>query len=466
MGTSNQVIKILSGEKFTPYTLARKLSAKALLESASYAEGRSRYSLLLLDEAFRVSQEGGKVIFRQEGFPDKELQVEKDILDALRYFADQHTAPFQDFPFPAGGLGFLSYEFCRRCDTIALKEREDPLGLPEGLFIFGHQILVFDHYTDLLYLIGLNYREHEIDLSEALEKTEKRIADLDFTYLQDEKAVLAEFPPVSREGYDLFCEGVEKIRKEIIAGNLLQGVLSRRISVKSTLSGLEAYRRLRTVNPAPYLFYLDFTRFQLFGASPEVHVKAKQHEAVLRPIAGTRRRGKDLLQDRALEKELREDEKEQAEHLMLVDLARNDLGRVCTPGTVKMREFMEVERYAKVMHLVSEVSGEPAEGVSGADIIRASFPAGTVSGAPKIRAIETIDALEPHRRGFYAGLVGYMEPGAYLDTCITIRSALKMDDTFYLQAGAGIVYDSDPQREFEETEAKLSALVHAMEKEN
>jgi anthranilate synthase component 1 len=211
-------------------------------------------------------------------------------------------------------------------------------------------------------------------------------------------------------------------------------------------------------NPSPYLFYLDFGPYQLFGSSPEVHVKVKDEQVKIRPIAGTRKRGGSREEDRALEAELRGDAKERAEHLMLVDLARNDIGRVCAPGTVEVTDYMSVERYSHVMHLVSEARGTLEPGKTGVDAIRATFPAGTVSGAPKIRAIETIDSLEPVRRGFYAGLVGYVEPGGSLDTCITIRSALKKDDLLVMQAGAGIVYDSVPERELAETEQKLAAM--------
>ena len=252
------------------------------------------------------------------------------------------------------------------------------------------------------------------------------------------------------------------MKEEIVKGNLLQGVLSRRVQVRTDMPAIEAYRSLRTLNPSPYMFYLDFEDFQLFGASPEVHVKARDGRATIRPLAGTRRRGASPQQDAALEKELLADEKERAEHLMLVDLARNDLGRVCAPGSVQVTELMEVERYSHVMHIVSNVEGRLAEGKTGIDALRATFPAGTVSGAPKIRAIEVIDALEPEMRGFYAGVVAHVESDGSLDSCITIRSGLKKGDLLTLQAGAGIVYDSVPEREFEETEAKLGALARAV----
>lgn len=452
------ILKAVHGERFTPYGLARKLNAKVILESSSFKKGRERYSLLLVREAFQVFQEGPDVYIDIAGDQKKLPGKGKDILDYLEYFANQHHPLHQDLPLPAGGIGFLSYEFAAFCDTIRLKAKADECGLPLGVFLFGHIYIIFDHYTDILYILGLNYDEHEIDLADAIAETEKRINDLDFNYLaRQETSYPAEIMSTPNEQEE-FLRGVDTVKSEIIKGNLLQGVLSRRLRVKTELSALEAYKNLRSTNPSPYLFYLDFGPYQLFGASPEVHVKVKDGAAVIRPIAGTRRRGSGSEEDKALEEELLEDEKERAEHLMLVDLARNDLGRVCESGTVHMTEFMGIERYSHVMHIVSQGEGVVAEGKSGADVIRATFPAGTVSGAPKIRAVETIDSLEPVSRGFYAGLVGYIEPEGNCNTCITIRSACKKEGIIYLQAGAGVVYDSNPEREFEETGEKLRAL--------
>ena len=461
MARTDTIIKILPGERFTPYALARKLGALVLLESSSFQTGRERYSILMTQEAFRVTDSGGTLTLTADGKSYGVKSRAHDILDVLPYFADQHTLPHQDFPFPAGGVGFLSYEYASRCDTIHFQDREDPLGLPDAAFIFGHVFIIFDHYTDLLYVIGLNYREHEVDLPRAVAETEARINDLDFNYLQNDETPYTAARLEEPGAVEAFLDGVSTVRDEITAGNLLQGVLSRRLAYRTDLPALEAYRRLRMANPSPYLFYLDYGAYQLFGSSPEVHVKVKEDAVTIRPIAGTRKRGGTREEDRALEAELRGDAKERAEHLMLVDLARNDIGRVCAPGTVEVSEYMTVERYSHVMHLVSEARGTLEPGKTGADAIRATFPAGTVSGAPKIRAIETIDALEPQKRGFYAGLVGYFEPGGSLDTCITIRSALKKDDLLVMQAGAGIVYDSEPERELAETEQKLAALRRA-----
>ncbi len=459
------IIKGIHAERFTPYALAKKLEAKVILESSSFQKGRERYSILMVREAFRVFQRGGKVFTEKDGAVEEASPAGKDILDVLLRFAEEHPPLHQDLPLPAGGIGYLAYEFVTRCDTVSLRDKSAGGGGTEeyeALFLFGHIFIVFDHYTDLLYIIGLNYSVSEIDLEKAINETETRINDLDFNYLaparEDYTARLIPDPGGERR----FKEGVSRIREEIVAGNLLQGVLSRRLEIETGLPALIAYKKLRSVNPSPYLFYLDFGETQLFGASPEVHVKIKDGKVTIRPIAGTRKRGAGPREDARLEEELLGDEKEESEHLMLVDLARNDLGRVCVPGSIRVTDYKGIEYYSHVMHMVSQVEGELAPGATGADVIRATFPAGTVTGAPKLRAITTIDGLEPLRRGFYAGLVGYLEPDGNLDTCITIRSALKKDGIITLQAGAGIVLDSTPEREFEETSEKLRALTSSI----
>jgi len=455
-------IRVIQGERFTPLALAKKLGALALLESASFQRGRERYSFLLLREAFRVWEKAGEYFMGRDGATLALKSKGKDILDVLSHFSRQHDGHAAPFPLPTGGIGFLSYGYCARFDTIRLAPRADPLGLPDALFLFGSVFLVFDHYTDTISLVGVNYREKEIDIDKALDETEARINDLDFTFMAPARTnwTVERLPsPDDREAY---LRGVVKVRDEIIKGNLLQGVLSRRIQVRTNMPAIEAYRSLRSLNPSPYMFYLDFGDFQLYGASPEVHVKVRDGKAVIRPLAGTRRRGATTTEDARLQKELLADPKEKAEHLMLVDLARNDLGRVCAPGTVQVTELMEVERYSHVMHIVSNVEGRLAEKRTGLDALRATFPAGTVSGAPKIRAIEVIDSLEPQARGFYAGVVAHVESDGSLDSCITIRSALQKGDIVTLQAGAGIVYDSVPEKEYDETEAKLGALARAL----
>ena len=455
-------IRVINGERFTPLSLAKKLGARALLESASFQRGRERYSFLLLREAFRVFEKDGEFFMGRDGATFALRTRAKDILDVLTHFSRQHDGRADPFPLPTGGIGYLSYEYCSRFDTIRLRDRTDPLGLPEALFLFGSVFLVFDHYSDSISLVGVNYREKEIDIEAALDETERRINDLDFNFMAPARKDWSVERLPREDDRDGFLAGVESIREQIVRGNLLQGVLSRRVQVRTDMPAIEAYRSLRTLNPSPYMFYLDFGDFQLFGASPEVHVKVRDGKATVRPLAGTRRRGRSPAEDARLEKELMADPKERAEHLMLVDLARNDLGRVCAPGSVRVTELMEVERYSHVMHIVSNVEGQLAEGRTGLDALRATFPAGTVSGAPKIRAIEVVDSLEREARGFYAGVVAHVESDGSLDSCISIRCALRKGDVVTLQAGAGIVYDSVPEREYEETEAKLGALSRAL----
>ena len=462
-GTEERVlIKAVPGDKFTPYSLAKKLGARALLESSSFAKGKERFSILLIEEAFRLQQRNKEILFISGERTQRIKSGARDILDVLNYFADQHKPLGLELPFPSGGIGFLSYEFARFCDDVTfIKKTGDP-DFPDACFLFGHLYVIFDHYTDILYLVALDYKEAPADLEKLIADTEKRLSNLDFTYLEEPEKGYASEAADSEEERQRYINGVARVRERIIAGDILQGVLSRRVTLRTTIPPLEAYRHLRTSNPSPYLFFLDFDDYAIFGSSPEVHVKVKNGYAEIHPIAGTRRRGESEEEDRRLEEELKSDEKERAEHLMLVDLARNDLGRVCEPGTVKVRSFMEVERYSHVMHLVSRVRGR-LSGKSSAEVIRATFPAGTVSGAPKLKAMEIIDSLEPVSRGFYAGLVGYFEPGGQMDTCITIRAALQRGEIITLQAGAGIVYDSIPEREYEETGEKLGALLSAIE---
>jgi len=455
-------LRTLPGEKHTPFGLARKLDAKVILESSSLSRGRERYSLLLVEEAFQVRQEGDDVVLIR-GPERRSIAGEgEDILDVLTSIAERNSDVDAECPFPAGGIGFLSFEFAARCDAMTVSDRPDPLGLPLAAFLFGHVYVVFDHYTDLVHLIGVNYGgDDDIDLEKALDRTEQRIKDLNFNYMMEQPT---EYPAIiasSREESEAYKTAVSKVRQEVIKGNLLQAVPSRRLEIATEMPALEAYRALRSSNPSPYQFFLDFGPWQLFGASPEVHVKVQGDRVILRPIAGTRRRGRTEAEDRSLAAELLADEKERAEHLMLVDLGRNDLGRVCDVGSVEVTEMMTIEKYSKVMHIVSQVEGRLSAGKSASDVIRATFPAGTVSGAPKIQAVKTIAGIEAMPRSFYAGLVGYLEPGGSLDTCITIRSALKKENRLFLQAGGGVVYDSNPERELEETNEKLRALALA-----
>ena len=328
----------------------------------------------------------------------------------------------------------------------------------------GHIYIVFDHFTEKLHVFALNYNEHQIDLAQAVEKLKKRLNDMDFNYLAPpEEATSVRTITDLEQSEREYKEKVIALKKEIVAGNLIQAVPSRRLQLECASSAMEIYRRLRSVNPSPYLVYIDFGNRQLIGSSPESLVRVRNGMASIRPIAGTRRRGKNAAEDEALRLELLNDGKEKAEHLMLVDLARNDLGRVCKPGSVDVVRYMDVEFYSHVMHIVSDVQGTIQNGIKQIQVLRAAFPAGTVSGAPKISAIEIVSRLEKTKRRFYAGAIGYLQSNGDLDFCIAIRTALKQGSTWTLQAGGGIVYDSNPDREWEETNEKLGALRSVLE---
>lgn len=472
----------ISNERYTPYALAKKIGAKAILESASFQKGRERYSILMAEEAFKIIQdEKGLAFILNDGsrreFDSKNTvsldamghEKEADILDALLYVAEQNEVPESakkaDIPFPASGMGYLSYEFARHCDNIRFFEQKDELGIPESLFIAGHIYIIFDHFTESLHILGFNYNEHQIDLNAALEKLLKRIRDMDFSYIEEgprhfEYKILTDMEKSKAE----YVEKVTALKKHIVEGDLIQAVPSRRVQIECDAQALAVYGKLRKVNPSPYLFYLDFGDFQLTGASPESLVRVRKGKASIHPIAGTIHRGKTEAEDAELAKTLRNNPKEQAEHLMLVDLARNDLGRVCESGSVTVGQYMECEYFSHVIHLVSNTEGLVRKDVKPIQVLRAAFPAGTVSGAPKISAMQILSRLETTKRKFYAGAVGYIQSNGDLDFCITIRSALKQGKVWSLQAGGGIVNDSTPEREFEETQEKLGALIDTLTK--
>lgn len=478
---TDAVYKCLSSERYTPYSLARKIGAIAILESASFAKGRERYSILMAEQAFKIVQDddgvgfivgSNRIPFDSSGVDSRDALGRKkqaDILDALLYVAEQNENPAAgndcEIPIPASGLGYLSYEFAARCDSIKFFEQKDELKIPESCFIAGHIYIVFDHFTETMHIFGLNYREHEIDLGAALEKFVRRINDMDFSYVE-EPAMHFEYKMITNleESKNQYIEKVEALKRHIVAGNIIQAVPSRRVQIECDAAAMNVYGKLRKVNPSPYLFYIDFGDFQLTGSSPESLVRVRNGKASIHPIAGTIRRGKNDDEDERLKKTLLSNPKERAEHLMLVDLARNDLGRVCNDGSVTVPQFMDTELYSHVIHIVSNTEGIVKDGVKPIQVLRASFPAGTVSGAPKINAMQILSGLEDTKRRFYAGAVGYIQCNGDLDFCITIRSALKQGKVWSLQAGGGIVYDSNPEREFTETNEKLGALIDTLTK--
>ena len=346
----------------------------------------------------------------------------------------------------------------------------DELDLPDCIFLFTDTMLAFDHVQHKMKIIANAYVDSDPDTAydEAIAKIESIIASLSKPLPPESQTFIATDSTASNGDIDSnfskdeFAQIVSAGKEYIAAGDAIQIVLSQRLRRRTSAKPFDIYRALRMLNPSPYMFYLNFGEFQLIGSSPEVLVKAQGDRAVARPIAGTRPRGSNEEEDQALIEELLADPKERAEHVMLVDLARNDLGRVCQYGTVRVPELMVIEKYSHVSHIVSEVEGKLNPDEDAFSLLRASFPAGTVSGAPKIRAMEIIAELEKTKRGPYAGSVGYFDFTGNMDTCITIRTIVMKDDMVYLQGGAGIVADSDPMTEYQETRNKLKALERAI----
>jgi anthranilate synthase component 1 len=371
-------------------------------------------------------------------------------------------------PFHGGAVGYLSYETVRHFEELPTPDA-DPLGLTESLFMFADSILVFDHLTHKIKVVSHVHLD-DGDVEEAYQKAVKRIdslvARLGQPLVHKSSTPIITRPPspvCSNLSKGEFEAKVVQAKEYIAAGEIIQVVISQRLSKATTADPFDIYRALRSINPSPYMYHLHLDDFYIIGASPELLVRVEEGVVATHPIAGTRPRGGDHAQDLALEENLKGDEKECAEHIMLLDLGRNDIGRVAEPGTVEVTQLMDVERYSHVMHLVSHVQGKLKSSLTQYDALRACFPAGTVSGAPKIRAMEIIAELEPDKRGPYAGAVGYFSFSGNLDTAITIRTIVMTNGTATVQAGCGIVSDSVPEREYEESMSKARALIKAIE---
>ncbi|MBX6342007.1 MAG: anthranilate synthase component I, partial [Thermomicrobiaceae bacterium] len=389
----------------------------------------------------------------------------------------EHLAPYRTVTLPGlprflgGAVGFLSYEAVRYFERLPVAPA-DPLGFPDAFFMFVDTMLVFDHLERTIKVVSHVHVDEHRPLAESYAEAVGRIERL-VDRLHGEPCIpvgdhpLHEAPVAERlrpnVDRDTYYRMVERAKAYIDAGDIIQVVLSQRLSLPTGAHPFTIYRALRRVNPSPYMFYLQVGDAQIVGASPELLVRLDGRTLSTHPIAGTRRRGATEEEDDALAAELAADEKERAEHIMLVDLGRNDIGRVAKPGTVRVPRLMEIERYSHVMHLVSQVTGEIRDDLAGVDALRACFPAGTVSGAPKIRAMEIIAELEPERRGPYSGTVGYVDFGGNLDTAITLRTLVTRDGVAYLQAGGGIVADSTPEFEYQESLHKMRALMRAVE---
>ncbi|WP_336318446.1 anthranilate synthase component I [Streptomyces lavendofoliae] len=463
----------------TPVGLYRKLAAERpgtfLLESAENGRSWSRYSFIGVRSSATLTARDGRAHWL--GAPPVGVPVDGDPLKALRATVEALHTP-RDLaagmpPFTGGMVGYLGYDIVRRLERIA-DHGADDLELPELTMLLTSDLAVLDHWDGTVMLIANAINHNDLDTgvdeayADAVARLDAMAADL-AEPLRTGPAALppSELPPYTALwGGTAYQEAVEDIKERIRAGEAFQVVPSQRFETPCTASALDVYRVLRATNPSPYMYLFRFDGFDVVGSSPEALVKVEDGHAMVHPIAGTRPRGATPQEDQALADELIADPKERAEHLMLVDLGRNDLGRVCEPGSVEVVDFMSIERYSHVMHIVSTVTGRVAEGRTAFDVLTACFPAGTLSGAPKPRAMQIIEDLEPTRRGLYGGCVGYLDFAGDSDTAIAIRTALLRDGTAYVQAGAGVVADSDPVAEDTECRNKAAAVLRAVHTAN
>lgn len=445
-----------------------------LLESVVGGEVRGRYSIIGLKPDLIWRCFGNRAeISRVDRDWESHFMPCGDALTSLRQLMQESHMEIPDAlpPMAAGLIGYLSYDTVRLMERIPDKN-PDPVGIPDACLMRPKIMVIFDAVAGVIYICTPIWRQQERTSAEqayrtAGERIQGIVETLNMTQV-DQSLHYREQPSLSLEFTSnltrpQYYAMVEKAKEYIAAGDIFQAVLSQRFSTPYKLPHFALYRSIRHLNPSPFMFYLHFGGFSLVGASPEILVRVRDNTVTMRPIAGTRKRGKTREEDTALAQELLADPKELAEHLMLLDLGRNDVGRISKTGTVKVTDRMIIERYSHVMHIVSNVEGELDPRYDALDALMAGFPAGTVSGAPKIRAMEIIDELEPLKRGFYAGGVGYISANGTMDTCISLRTALIKDNTLYIQAGGGVVADSSPEGEYEETLNKARALMRAAE---
>lgn len=442
-----------------------------LLESVEGGEKWARYCFLGCDPSLIVRTKGGVFSVRDNG-GEKTGQVEgENPLSVIKgILAKYRPVRTEGLPrFAGGAVGFIGYDMVRFFEDLP-DQTEDDLDVPDSLFVVTDTLLIFDNVSHTIKIVSNAFNEDDdldglyrrtLEKIDALEK-KLRAGAPDF-FQGNGKTAAGEKTFEFNFSEEAFKKAVLRIKKYIVEGEVIQVVLSRRLKVEISQDPFNIYRALRTINPSPYMYFLEFGELGVIGSSPEVLARLEDDKVEVRPIAGTRERGHDEDEDRKLENDLLQDEKELAEHIMLVDLGRNDLGRVAQISTVEVNEKFIVERYSHVMHIVSNVRGLLKKGLDCFDVLKAAFPAGTVSGAPKIRAMEIIDEMEPTRRGLYAGTVGYIGFNGNMDTAIAIRTLLVKDNAAYLGVGAGIVADSVPENEFEETVSKGKALLKAIE---
>lgn len=477
------IVRELVADTLTPVTAFLRLRAGGrpafLLESVEGGERIGRYSFLGTDPFAGIRADGTRTeILGPEG--EVTRVEERSFFDVLQEEVDRFAAAASRVglpPFTGGAVGYIGYDTIRLIERIP--DRHSPAEeMPDAVFYLHDTVVAFDHARHRMLLVANVYFDSEDwsedDAKRKHDDAERKIDSLEETLRKpvDGEAPFGRIPelepqPITKEmrsnfTQEAFESAVVRAKEYIAAGDAFQIVLSQSFEKETSADPFAVYRILRAVNPSPYLFFFQFADAALFGSSPEILVKVQDRTVSVRPIAGTRRRGKDDAEDEALKAELLADEKELAEHRMLVDLGRNDVGRVACFGTVELSQYMNVERYSHVMHIVSQVEGRLRDDQTALDAFKAGFPAGTVSGAPKIRAMEIIDELEPSRRGFYSGAVGYLDFAGNLDTGIAIRTILFRNGKARVQAGAGIVADSVPEREYFETIHKATALSEAV----
>ena len=461
----------------TPLSAYRKIRGEGeafLFESVEGGEHIGRYSFVGCNPRSVIRQDGSHVQIIENGRITESAVIGRDVKDGLevveRLMKKYRAVSVPGLPrFTGGAVGFIGYEFIHDVEPVVPRPSNDELKTPVMYFLVADQLLIFDRVAQTITILVNAILEDAESPAEAYENAVGEIDRLVSLLEQPSEHTAVSVPPeVPADGFhsnqtkEKFVANVEASKQYIQAGDIIQVVGSQRFSAPVTASPLDIYRAVRSINPSPYMFLLELAGFSLVGASPEIHVRCEEGKVEIRPIAGTRRRGKTEAEDQALEKELLADPKERAEHVMLVDLARNDIGRVCDFGSVQVQELMFIERYSHVMHIVSQVEGKLSAGKTNYDLMRATFPAGTVSGAPKIRAMQIISELEQTTRGTYAGAVGYFSFNGNLDTCITIRTALIKEGQAYVQAGGGWVNDSTAEGEFQETINKSMAMRKAI----
>ncbi len=438
-----------------------------LFESVQGGEKWGRYSIIGLPCQTVLRIHGHDIRLYHNGEIIEQEQADDPLAWIEAFYARYRVLEDERLPRFNGGLvGYFGYDTIRYIEPrLADCPNDDALELPDILLMVSDEIVVFDNLSGKLYVVLYVDPGQSGAYQQGQERLDQLIARLQQTPPRPPKTrslKIHEDDFVSGFTQQGFESAVEKAKQYIIDGDVMQVVLSQRLSIPYEAQPLDLYRALRSLNPSPYMFYLDLDDFHIVGSSPEILVRVEDETVTVRPIAGTRPRGKSDETDRALEAELLADPKERAEHLMLIDLGRNDVGRIAETGSVQVTENMAVERYSHVMHIVSNVTGKIKAGMSNMDVLRATFPAGTVSGAPKIRAMEIIDELEPVKRGVYAGAVGYLSWSGNMDTAIAIRTAVIKDRQLHIQAGAGIVHDSIPRNEWDETMNKGRAIFRAV----